>query len=143
MKVHPRSRILISLGFAVAIVLMVFSLPKWYQNTFVDSKYCLGSQQKYEASYLGSFDNEPITRILKPDIVYITVGKGKDSRTFTSCSTFSENSKNFTINDVAEGDLIFKKGYSNEFSIIKGGVEYKFLIDRNAPELPNLSNGTD
>jgi hypothetical protein len=139
-KTHKKQsfgKIILSIVVVGAIILTVLTLPARFQK-YEDSKYCLGSQQKYEASYLGKYEYKTITDIYSPDITYITVGEGTDAGTFTSCSITPENSSSFTIKDVAVGNTIFKESFSNEFMILKGGKEYIFLVDKNAPELPSF-----
>lgn len=139
-KTHKKQsfgKIILAIVVVGAIILTVLSLPARFRK-YEDSKYCLGSQQKYEASYLGNYEYKPITDIYSPDITYITVGEGTDARTFTSCSITPENSNSFTIKDVVVGDTIFKESFSNEFMILKGGKEYIFLVDKNSPELPSF-----
>ncbi|MEP3209736.1 MAG: hypothetical protein ABJN95_11125 [Maribacter sp.] len=136
-KKRPLWKIILAIGVVGIIILSVLSIPARLQH-YKDSKYCLGSQQSYESSYIEGFKNKPISRISSPDIVYITVSEGTYSRTITSCSLNSETSKKFTINDISVGDTIFKESFSNEFLILKNGQKYKFLIDKNSPELPSF-----
>lgn len=121
----------------MVLILIVLSLPKLYDKIFVDERFCLGSKERFEFSYISRYDYERISDIYIDDIVYISVGSDENENTLLSCSFNSENSDDFSINNVAIGDTIFKKVNSNHYSIFKEGKEYVFLIDKNQEGIDN------
>lgn len=114
------------------LLLLIFIVLNWssfYEDFFVDPKYCLGSKEKFEFSYEASVDYEPISEIFLDSITYLSTGNDIEGEVIFTCATESKSHPNFKINNVKVGDTIVKIMNTNNFSIIKNKVEYIFIID--------------
>ncbi len=120
--------ILIVYPIIFVLCLLIFG-PKLYQYYFVDSKYCLGSEDKYLYNYEIDIKKRRISAVLKEDgVVSFAIGKGLNLSALHTCAKYSNDGLNFPIDSVIVGDTITKEANSDIFKVIKNDKTYMFKI---------------
>ena len=114
------------------IMAILFFGPMIHQIYFVDSEFCLGTEDNYLYNYEIEIQSEAVTDLLKDhNIMYISMGSGLDAKVVNTCSENSEEGSLFTVDSIRLGDIIWKEANTNFFSVEHNGGLYHFKIERS------------
>ena len=101
-----------------------------YKSFFMDSKYCIGSKEKYELYFGEGIKNKRISSVEQIDgRTAILYHDGEYGLAIETCDLNSSGKNKLLPKDLKAGDTIFKKMDSNEFTILRNGKEFIFKID--------------
>ena len=126
-----------SFAFEVNVILPVLFViglilfgPNLYRSYFLDSKYCVGSKDKYVLYFQEGIKNKRISSVQQIDgRTAILYQDGKYGLAIETCESMSSGMNKIQSKDLKVGDTIFKKMDSNEFTILRNRKEFKFKID--------------